>query len=96
MKLKRDEALSNCAFNFNLRRYTKAGDTGMAQVVQAIKNVAAAVGTISAQMRESTQATGEGFKDLQRQVSALSRSAQVLGDSEGGGEALGGGRAFPM
>ena len=78
--------------SLNLRRGTKAGDTGMARVVQAIKNV----GNLSAQMRESTQATGEGFKHLQKQVTALSRSAQVLGDSGGGGQAGDGGRAFPM
>ena len=78
-----------------MRRCTKAGDTGMAQVIQAIKNLAATVGTLSAQMRESTQATGEGFKDMQEQVTALqSRSAQVLGDSGEGGQAGDGGRAF--
>ncbi len=82
--------------NIDVSRYTTAGDTGIAQVVQAIKNVAASVGNLSTQVRESRQENGEAMKDIYEQLSGLQGKARVLFAGGGGGVAGGDGKAFPL
>ena len=68
----------------------------MAQVIQAIKNVAASVGNISAQLRESRQEAGEQLKDINNQLSGLKRKAWAAFGGGGGGDAGGDGKAFAL